>query len=126
MKPRLAAPLTRWNLRLAARRVHCAPRDDIVEVDFKTTNEGTATEGVDFRKLRYTLFFFPGETTCGMTVWLVNDSLNDDGETMIVRLTGARLPHPRSGDVKGPVDLSDDADQGEARSRSYPPTQRHE
>ena len=62
-----------------------------VEVDFETTTEGTATEGVDFRSGKSLLVLFPEETTYDISVELFDDAVDDDGETVIVKLTGARL-----------------------------------
>ena len=60
-----------------------------VEVDFETTTEGTATEGVDFRSGKSLLVLFPEETTYDISVELFDDAV--DGETVIAKLTGARL-----------------------------------
>ena len=62
-----------------------------VEVDFETTTEGTATEGVDFRSGKSLLVLFPEETTYDISVELFDDAVDDDGETVIAKLTGARL-----------------------------------
>ena len=91
--------------------------DDIVEVDLETTTEGTATEGVDFRKIANGLrVFFPGDTSLTVSVWLIDDALDDDGETVIVQLTEARLvstgDRTQFGNVKGPATISDDKATG--------------
>ena len=65
--------------------------EGVVEVVFETTTEGTATEGVDFRSGKHLLVLFPEETTYDISVGLIDDAVDDDGETVIVKLTGARL-----------------------------------
>ena len=91
--------------------------DDIVEVDLETTTEGRATEGVDFwKKANGLRVFYPGDTSLGVSVWLIDDEVDDDGETVIVQLTEARLvssgDRTQFGNVKGPATISDDKATG--------------
>ncbi len=55
-------------------------------VDFATTTRGTATVGVDFGMVTNTIFFANGETAKTVAVPLVNDSLIEGDETVIMEL----------------------------------------
>ena len=62
-----------------------------VKVDFETTSGGTATEGVDYYARRtYTHVIPAGETTVQMGFALIEDTVDDAGETVKVRLSNAR------------------------------------
>ena len=65
--------------------------DGVVEVDFETTTEGTATEGVDFQAGEHLVVFEPQETSVTLGVGIHEDQIEDDGETVTVKLTGARV-----------------------------------
>ena len=54
---------------------------EYVELYFKSTTEGTATEGVDYRKIDGWFVFVPGETSKEIWVPLIDDDIDDDGET---------------------------------------------
>ncbi len=87
--------------------------DFYVEVDWKTTTEGTATEGTDFRKRKGMIVFVPGTTTEQLQVGLIDDDFDDDGETVVVQLTEARLVDPFSSkDYERLVTLADDKAEG--------------
>ena len=61
-----------------------------VKVDFETTSGGTATEGVDYWAHDYTHVIPAGEMTTQMGFALIEDTVNDDDETVMVRLSNAR------------------------------------
>ena len=61
-----------------------------VKVDFETTSGGTATEGVDYWPHVYTHVIPYGETTTQMGFALIEDTVNDVGETVMARLSNAR------------------------------------
>ncbi len=64
---------------------------NVVKVDFETISGGTATEGVDYHARRiYTHVIPPGETTVQMGFALIEDTVDDAGETVKVRLSNAR------------------------------------
>ena len=69
-----------------------APR--YVYVDFETidsgSDTGTATPGADYRPQVTRLVIHPGEKSVEAGVALIADSINDDGETVKVRLSNAR------------------------------------
>ena len=66
-----------------------------VKVDFETISGGTATEGVDYWAHDYTHVIPAGETTVQMGFALIEDAVTDDGETVMVRLSNARLNNKR-------------------------------
>jgi hypothetical protein len=55
-------------------------------VNFGTTN-GTATSGSDYTSTSGTLSFAPGETEKTFAVQVIDDSLNEGDETVVLRLT---------------------------------------
>ena len=74
------------------------PAEDWVELYFKTTAEGTATEGEyplsggeDYIKVDGWFVFVPGETSKEIWVPIIDDDVDDDGETVMVQLTEARM-----------------------------------
>ena len=63
-----------------------------VKVDFETISGGTATEGVDYYARRtYTHVILAGDKTAQMGFALIEDTVNDAGETVKVRLSNARV-----------------------------------
>jgi hypothetical protein len=68
-------------------------------VDY-TTGDGSATAGVDYQAQAGTLSFGPGVTTRTFTVPLVNDTLDEPDETVVLRLARAEGP----GAALGPLD----------------------
>ena len=89
------------------------PAEDWVEVYFKSTTDGTATEGVDYRKVDGWFVFVPGEVSKEMWVPLIDDDIDDDGETVVVQLTEARMVDLRSSkDYEHLVPLGDDKATG--------------
>ena len=62
-----------------------------VKVDFETISGGTATEGLDYHARRtYTHVILAGEKTAQIGFALIEDTVNDAGETVKVRLSNAR------------------------------------
>ena len=59
-----------------------------VTVDFQTI-DGTATAGEDYSKTSGTISFNPGETTKTISVNLLNDSVLNDNETVLLKLSNA-------------------------------------
>ena len=66
-----------------------------VKVDFETISGGTATEGVDYWAHDYTHVIPAGEMTTQMGFALIEDAVTDDDETVMVRLSNARLINKR-------------------------------
>ena len=70
------------------------PTQRYVYVDFETIDSGsgtgTATPGADYRPQVTRLVIQPGEKSVEAGVALIDDSVNDDGETVKVRLSNAR------------------------------------
>ena len=62
-----------------------------VKVDFETISGGTATEGVDYWAHDYTHVILAGDKTAQMGFALIEDTVDDAGETVEVRLSNARL-----------------------------------
>ena len=74
-----------------------------VKVDFETVSGGTATEGVDYHARRtYTHVIPAGETTVQMGFALIEDTVDDAGETVKVRLSNARSGQCVRRQNKGP------------------------
>ena len=61
---------------------------DTVTVDY-ATSDGTATAGEDYAATSGTLTFAPGDTTMTISVPLLDDSVEDDGETFALTLSNA-------------------------------------
>ena len=62
-----------------------------VKVDFETISGGTATEGLDYHARRtYTHVILAGDKTAQMGFALIEDTVDDAGETVEVRLSNAR------------------------------------
>ena len=70
------------------------PTQRYVYVDFETidsgSDKGTATPGADYRPQVTRLVIQPGQKSVEAGVALIADSINDDGETVKVRLSNAR------------------------------------
>ena len=63
-----------------------------VKVDFETISGGTATEGDDYHARRtYTHVILAGDRTAQMGFALIEDTINDAGETVKARLSNARV-----------------------------------
>ena len=62
-----------------------------VKVDFETISGGTATEGVDYHARRtYTHVILAGDRTAQMGFALIEDTVSEVDETVMVRLSNAR------------------------------------
>ena len=67
------------------------PLRKIVSVDFETISGGTATENVDYWPQTTELMIFPGAMSVQAGVSLIDDAIDDDGETVMVRIGNARV-----------------------------------
>ena len=66
--------------------------DDLVCYDFETISGGTATEGTDYLKIpRATYWMQSGKRVDKPFVRIIDDSINDNGETVKVKISNARL-----------------------------------
>ena len=65
-----------------------APSADEVTVDYATA-DGTAVAGVDYRAASGTVTFAPGDTLHRVSVAVLDDTVEDDGETFALVLSGA-------------------------------------
>ena len=66
--------------------------DDLVCYDFETISGGTATEGTDYLKIpKATYWMQIGKRVDKPFVRLIDDSVNDNGETVKVKISNARL-----------------------------------
>ena len=66
--------------------------DDYVCYDFETISGGTATEGRDYLKIpRATYWMQSGKRVDKPFVRIIDDSINDNGETVKVKISNARL-----------------------------------
>ena len=67
------------------------PCRNTVKVDFQTISGGTATEGVDYHARRtYAHVIVAGDRTTQMGFALIEDTVNDSGETVKAKLSNAR------------------------------------
>ena len=86
---------------------------ELVTVDYKTVAR-TATEGEDYTRTRGTLEFAPGETTKTVRVPIIDDTVEDDGETFLLDLyeaSGATMVDTESW-ATGTIRNSEDAPTG--------------
>ena len=86
---------------------------ELVTVDYKTIAR-TATEGEDFTRTRGTLRFEPGQTTKTVRVPIIDDTVEDDGETFLLDLyeaSGATMVDTESW-ATGTIRNSEDAPTG--------------
>ena len=66
--------------------------DDYVCYDFETISGGTATEGMDYLKIpKATYWMQIGKKVDKPFVRIIDDSVNDNGETVKVKISNARL-----------------------------------
>ena len=66
--------------------------NDLVCYDFETISGGTATEGTDYLKLpKATYWMYIGKKVDKPFVRIIDDSRNDNGETVKVKISNARL-----------------------------------
>ena len=65
---------------------------DLVCYDFETISGGSATEGTDYLKIpKATYWMQIGKRVDKPFVRIIDDSINDDGETVMVKISNARL-----------------------------------
>ena len=86
---------------------------ELVTVDYKTVAR-TATEGEDYTRTRGTLRFEPGQTTKTVRVPIIDDTIEDDGETFLLDLyeaSGATMVDTESW-ATGTIRNSEDAPTG--------------
>ena len=66
--------------------------NDLVCYDFETISGGTATEGTDYLKIPKAMYWMQiGKQVDKPFVRIIDDSVNDDGETVKVKISNARL-----------------------------------
>ena len=82
-----------------------------VSVSYRT-EDGTATAGEDYSAVSGTLIFAPGETTKTITVATRDDSIDDDGETVMLRLTSYSGAYLEDSKATGTIHNSDPLPQG--------------
>ena len=83
-----------------------------VKVDFETISGGTATAGEDYHARRtYTHVILAGDRTAQMGFALIEDAIDDAGETVKARLSNARLVDAY-GDKIGNLDITRDEATG--------------
>ena len=75
---------------------------ETVTVDYATSN-GTATAGDDYTATSGTLTFAPGDTVKTVSVAIVDDGVEDSGETMTLTLSGATNAAIDDGEALGTI-----------------------
>ena len=76
-----------------------------IAVDFRTVSGGTATANADYREASYRIVFSAGETVQPGSVALLEDAVNDAGETVNVEIANARVITPRGAEF-GPLSIT--------------------
>ena len=76
-----------------------------IAVDFRTVSGGTATANADYQEASYRIVFSAGETVQPGSVALLEDAVNDAGETVNVEITNARVITPRGAEF-GPLSIT--------------------
>ena len=76
-----------------------------IAVDFRTVSGGTATATADYREVSYRIVFAAGEAVRQGSVALMEDAVNDAGETVKVEITNARVITPRGAEF-GPLSIT--------------------
>ena len=77
-----------------------------VTVDY-ATSDGTATAGQDYTATSGILTFSPGETTKTITVPVLNDAIDDGGETVTLTLSNATNARIADGTATGTIENAD-------------------
>ena len=81
-----------------------------VTVDYATSN-GTATAGSDYTATSGTLTFDPGDVTETVSVPILDDAIDDGGETMTFTLSNASNARIADGTATGTIENSDPLQQ---------------
>ena len=81
-----------------------------VTVDY-ATSDGTATAGHDYTATSGTLTFNPGDAAKAINVALLDDAIDDGGETMTVTLSNAANARIADGTATGTIENSDPLQQ---------------
>ena len=81
-----------------------------VTVDY-ATSDGTATAGHDYTATSGTLTFNPGDAAKSINVALLDDAIDDGGETMTVTLSNASNARIADGTATGTIENSDPLQQ---------------
>ena len=81
-----------------------------VTVDY-ATSDGTATAGHDYTATSGTLTFHPGDAAKSINVALLDDAIDDGGETMTVTLSNASNARIADGTATGTIENSDPLQQ---------------
>ncbi len=81
-------------------------RRDTVTVDY-TTEDASATAGVDYVAASGTLTFAPGETEKTVAVRVLDDAHDEGAETMTLRLSNATKAYILKGEATGTIENSD-------------------
>ena len=76
------------------------------------TEDGTATAGSDYEAVSGTLIFAIGETAKTVTVATLDDVVDDDGETLTLRLTSYSGAYLEDSEATGTIHNSDPLPQG--------------
>ena len=76
-----------------------------IAVDFRTVSGGTATANADYQEASYRIVFSAGETVQPGSVALMEDAVDDAGETVKVEITNARVITPRGAEF-GPLSIT--------------------
>ena len=77
-----------------------------VTVDY-ATSDGTATAGADYTATSGTLTFVPGDVSETVSVPVLDDAHDDDGETLTLTLSNASGARIRDGEATGTIENSD-------------------
>lgn len=82
------------------------PSSGTVTVDYATSN-GTALAGIDYVARSGTLTFAPGETSKTVTVWTIEDSVIEPGETVTLTLSNPSGAELGNASVSGTISNDD-------------------
>ena len=81
-----------------------------VKVDYRT-EDGTATAGQDYTAVEGTLIFERGETSKTVSVPVLDDAHDDDGETLTLTLSNPKRAYIVDGSATGTINNSDQMPQ---------------
>ena len=89
-----------------------APSAKTITISYQLGSAGTATLGSDFTLSNGTLTYAPGETTKSIPVSILEDTIAEPNETIVINLFGH--VNVRPGDVDALVTIKDDGDAAPA------------